>query len=199
MIDMRMDLKNVDRFLRLLPDAKTQGVAAATSAARRAGKAMRSDVTRGVKLVSFLKSAVIRKAATDCVVKSGGGSVEVSFRVATRPLPADRFRLKPSRVTARKGRPSRTWTVTGFQAGPAEPFRYPEGDGRSKGFVIRGRGGAKIFVQRVGGSRGKLARVRGYPVQYFAAFKAVYSSALDKAAVTFEKRLLHEIERRLLK
>ena len=48
-------------------------------------------------------------------------------------------------------------------------------------------------------SGGRLVRVYGYPVQYFAAFRAVHDPVERRAREMFEKRLRHEVRYRLEK
>ena len=48
-------------------------------------------------------------------------------------------------------------------------------------------------------SNGKLVRAYGYPVQYFAAFRAVREPVERRAREMFEKRLRHEVRYRLEK
>ena len=109
----------------------------------------------------------------------------------------DAFRLIPKRVTARRGRRSRDWPLSGYSTGPGEGIRtLPARGGRSAAFVIRS-GGRLVMLRRTSG--GRLVRVYGYPVQYFAAFRAVHDPVERRAREMFEKRLRHEVRYRLEK
>ena len=163
-------------------------------AGKRAGTAMRADVTKRVRSVTYLKGAEIRGAMKPLHVDRDSGGIRAWFNVSSKNFPADHFRLVPNRVTARKGRPSRMWPEPGFRIGPASPLMRAHG-GISKGFIAN-LNGRKLFT-RASRKRSSLRREWGWSVQYFAAFDRVKDPAVRRAMDVFEERLLHEVQRAL--
>lgn len=160
------------------------------SALRRAGQAMRTNLTQGIRRESFLKSGSIRGDIKKPVLESG----LVSVTVGSKMHGADSFRLVPNRITARKGMQSRKWPSAAFQVGPHVPVWNPKsGNGRSRAFVLLARGKKRMY--RWNGK--SMERVSGVTSQYFSVFPQVRQPVLSRGREIFEKRLLHEVEFRL--
>ena len=196
MIELQFDAKEIRRILGPLHGFPKQVDKAVRSAIRRAAPAMAKEVGGQIKGHSFLQGGAIRAAITKPLYHAEGTGLSAEFRVASKPLAMDRFRLLPRKVTARKRVRSTNWPMSGYQIGPNEPVRTVKAHGgKSKGFVIR-LNGKLFFMQR----RGKhLNRVFGYAVQYFAAFGVTHRAAEARAREIFEKRLEHEVHYQLSK
>ena len=144
-----------------------------------------------------MQRAKITTAVFKPLVRTTASEIRAEIGVRGKPFGMDAFRLIPKRVTARRGRRSRDWPLSGYSTGPGEGIRtLPARGGRSAAFVIRS-GGRLVMLRRTSG--GSLVRVYGYPVQYFAAFRAVHDPVERRAREMFEKRLRHEVRYRLEK
>lgn len=195
-MDLKIDTRDLERVLLPLSGMGSEVNKALRAALQRTGSNMATNIARQIKQHSFLKSGEIRQALSKPLLAGSGGSLRVEVRVASRPLPADHFRLTPRRVTARKGKRSINWPRAGFQIGPGEPVRRLDGgNGLSKAFVARLAG--RLFLMQRRGR--KLQRVFGYSVQYFAAFDATTTFVMRAARTMFEQRLRHEVQHRLEK
>lgn len=196
MIDLRFDARDLQRILGPLHGFPKQVDKAVRSAIRRAAPAMAREAAVQIRGHSFLKGGDIRAAISKPLYRAEGGGFSAEFRVASKQMPMDKFRLVPRKVTARKGVRSTNWQVPGYQVGPNEPVRTVKAHGgKSKGFVIR-RGG-KLYLMRRSGKH--ITRVFGYAVQYFAAFGATHRAVEARARAMFEKRLEHEVQYQLEK
>lgn len=197
MISIEFDTKSMERILAPLAGLPNEVRKVMKLAARRTGRSLMSDIRKGIKAESYLKSGDIGSAFGRLEVADTGTAVTASFRVSGKYLPADHFKLIPNRVTARKRVRSIHWPSAAYQIGPHEPVEHPSpGYGVSKAFVARMHG-RKLLFQRLGKSRGALQRIYGYSVQYFSVFDRVQGLAMERARSTFEKRLIHEMERAL--
>lgn len=113
----------------LLPLAGMAGEVdkAVRAALKRTQDNMATNIVRQIKQHSFLKSGEIRQALSKPLISTTPGAAWAQVRVASRPLAMDHFRLVPRRVTARKRMRSVNWPRAGYQIGPGEPVRYPDG------------------------------------------------------------------------
>ena len=195
-MDLKIDTRDFKRVLLPLADMAGEVDKAVRAALKRTQDNMATNIVRQIKQHSFLKSGEIRQALSKPLISTTPGAVWAQVRVASRPLAMDHFRLMPRRVTARKRMRSVNWPRAGYQIGPGEPVRYPDGgNGLSKAFVARLNG--RLFLMR---RRGRaLERMFGYSVQYFAAFDATSAFVMRAARTTFEKSLRHEVHYRLEK
>jgi len=193
-IELSIDASQFKAILGPLRAMPKKMIGCLLRAGKRAGTAMRTDVAKHVRAVSYLKAADIRGAMRPLRIDSEGSGIRAWFNVGSKNLPADRFRLLPNRVTARKGRPSRAWPEPGFRIGPYSPLMHARG-GASRGFIAN-LNGKKLFT-RASRKRGSLRREYGWSVQYFASFDRVKESATKRAMDVFEERLLHEVRRAL--
>ncbi|WP_165071056.1 hypothetical protein [Desulfovibrio sp. ZJ200] len=195
-MEIQIDTRDFDRVLRPLAGMAGEVDKAIRAALKRTGANMGTNIARQIKEHSFLKSGDIRQALSKPLLTGTAGSLRVEERVASRQLALDRFRLVPRRVTARKRMRSIHWPRAGYQIGPGEPVRYPDGgNGLSKAFVTR-LNGRLFLMQRRGRT---LERMFGYSVQYFAAFDATSAFVMRAARTMFEQRLRHEVQHRLEK
>ena len=196
MIELQFDAKEIRRILGPLHGFPKQVDKAVRAAIRRAAPAMAKEAGVQIKGHSFLQGGAIRAAITKPLYHAEGTGLSAEFRVASKPLAMDRFRLLPRKVTARKRVRSTNWQLTGYQIGPNEPVRTVKAHGdKSKGFVVR-RDGKLYLMQRSGKH---INRVFGYAVQYFAAFGVTHRAAEARAREMFEKRLEHEVHYQLSK
>ena len=188
-MDLKIDTRDFERVLLPLTGMAGEVDKAIRAALKRTGDNMTTNIARQIKQHSFLKPGEIRQALSKPLVTGSGGSLRVEVRVASR-------QLAPRRVTARKRKRSVNWPRAGYQIGPGEPVRYPDGgNGLSKAFVTRLNG--RLFLMR---RRGRtLERMFGYSVQYFAAFDATSAFVMRAARTMFEQRLRHEVQHRLEK
>ena len=195
-MDLKIDTRDFERVLLPLAGMAGEVDKAIRAALKRTGDNMTTNIARQIKQHSFLKPGEIRQALSNPLVTGSGGSLRVEVRVASRQLAMDHFRLAPRRVTARKRKRSVNWLRAGYQIGPGEPVRYPDGgNGLSKAFVTR-LNGRLFLMQRRGRT---LERMFGYSVQYFAAFDATSAFVMRAARTMFEQRLRHEVQHRLEK
>lgn len=114
------------------------------AALRRAGSNMRKNLIKGIRGASYLKVRDITDAFDPLQVTD----TEARVRVAGRLLPADRFKLVPNRITARKGIRSVNWPSPGVSIGPGEPMRHLEEAGFSKPFITKFKNGHKGMYWR---------------------------------------------------
>ena len=119
------------------------------------------------------------------------------MRVSGKKIPLDRFRLKPRRITARKGKRSTQWQEPSYQIGPREKVKRWSEEGGRKGFIMRTRNGGLMLMERYGPRRGKVWRLYGITPQYFAAFDVTKAAVMARARTVFPQRLRHELLHRL--
>ena len=185
MLELHVDTRELAAIARPLSAMRGQLEKAVQAAVRRTGVTLRTDVIRQTAQVTYLQRAKITTAVFKPLVRTTASEIRAEIR------------LIPKRVTARRGRRSRDWPLSGYSTGPGEGIRtLPARGGRSAAFVIRS-GGRLVMLRRTSG--GRLVRVYGYPVQYFAAFRAVHDPVERRAREMFEKRLRHEVRYRLEK
>lgn len=186
MLELHVDTRELAAIARPLSAMRGQLEKAVQAAVRRTGVTLRTDVIRQTAQVTYLQRAKITTAVFKPLVRTTASEIRAEIGVRGKPFGMDAFRLIPKRVTARRGRRSRDWPLSGYSTGPGEGIRtLPARGGRSAAFVIR--------------SGGRLVRVYGYPVQYFAAFRAVHDPVERRTREMFEKRLRHEVRYRLEK
>ena len=197
MLELHVDTRELAAIARPLSAMRGQLEKAVQAAVRRTGVTLRTDVIRQTAQVTYLQRAKITTAVFKPLVRTTASEIRAEIGVRGKPFGMDAFRLIPKRVTARRGRRSRDWPLSGYSTGPGEGIRtLPARGGRSAAFVIRS-GGRLVMLRRTSG--GRLVRVYGYPVQYFAAFRAVHDPVERRAREMFEKRLCHEVRYRLEK
>ena len=188
MLELHVDTRELAAIARPLSAMRGQLEKAVQAAVRRTGVTLRTDVIRQTAQVTYLQRAKITTAVFKPLVRTTASEIRAEIGVRGKPFGMDAFRLIPKRVTARRGR---------YSTGPGEGIRtLPARGGRSAAFVIRS-GGRLVMLRRTSG--GRLVRVYGYPVQYFAAFRAVHDPVERRTREMFEKRLRHEVRYRLEK
>lgn len=187
-----IDDSDFERLSRLFAGAPALFKKAARTALRRAGGNMRKNIAQGMRGASYLKGRSLTGAIGKLKISDGEASVKVSGPKAA----AHKFKMAPSRITARKGSRSVNWPSPGVSVGPGEPVKHLRVAGFSKPFIAKTKNAPKVMLMREKGT-GKLKPVRPASPQYFAAFDRVQQPALDEAARAFRTRLEHEIDYRL--
>lgn len=197
MVNIQIDTKDFRKILAPLAIMGKEMDKAVFASMRRTLDSMRSDVTKEIRKSSYLKSSLIRQSIGKAKIERSAGHIKGSFRVNSKPHGMDSFRLTPKRITARKRKASRHWPLSGYQIGPGESMRQMPAKGDwSAAFVVRLQNDGRLLMVRRN-SKGKLRRVYGYAVQYFAAFDATQRAVEQRARDMFEKRLRHEVTYRL--
>ncbi|MDR2056146.1 MAG: hypothetical protein LBQ10_09810 [Desulfovibrio sp.] len=218
MLSLYVDPKSYEDALRPLRAFPSQMRGALWQAVKRSLDTAKKEVVNEIAALSYLPKKIIREAVSRPMMYSAmtrgnkatkTDSVSGAVHVAGRRPWADQFRLVPKRVTARKGVRSRNWKPGAFKVGPNEPARTVQAtDGRSPGFVLRGRKGLMLFTRVLGKTRtdketgkkvARLQRQAGYSVQYFASFDKMPSLLTPKIEERFMSALKHEVEHRIAK
>lgn len=204
MLDIRLDDTRLRLLLQALP---AETAKAAKAAMRRTVQAASTEMLRGMKENSWLRAGELRGALLKPLFTDmAGGGIEAEIRVRGKGFGMDHYRVRPRRVTARKGKRSRLWTPPQWQTGPAGSWHSAPGT-----FMAVMKNGTKpLLMQRLalgaqhltpGDSRAKegrmLRRLYGPSPQYFAAFREVRARVARKAREVFPRRLEHEIMRQL--
>ena len=193
MMKIEIDAHDIDKIMLLLPSVPGKAKSSLKGALRRSGTALRTTISRGIRAESFLKARDVRAALGNLQMEETDDGLTAEFRVASRPIPADHYRLRPNRITARRGMRSISWPLTRYQVGPGEPLILPETGELSNAFILKASRG-RTYVQHTRGGH-DLHRVYGPSVQYFSVFDRVQEPAFKRALEIFEKRLIHEAER----
>lgn len=184
------ELKRLHDFFASSSDMFNKARVAALS--RTAGN-MRKNIRKGLREVSYLAGRDLTSSIGKLVAASGG--VEFSVTVRGSKKVAHKFRLRPNRITARKGKPSTSWQSPLVHIGPGEAPRQILEPGFSKAFIARTKNGRGLFLREK--ATGNLIMPKIVSPQYFAAFERVREPVLKDAKETFLKRLEHEIDYRL--
>lgn len=221
MIKIEVSQKDVVWLLRPLQDLPRECQGAMWQAVKRSLSTARKELSAEIASLSYLKMSVIR-AAVQPVQMFGKkraefdrrrkvddrNSVQGVIRVNGRKVPLDAYKLVPNRPTRPKGLPRSKVSPAGFKLGPGRPVqRWEKSSGRSEGFAVRGKSGKLRFMSEKLGRRHRwqgrsiptLVWVKGYPVQYFAAFDDVAGRIGDGCRRRFIDVLKHEIDFRIAK
>ena len=197
MIDIDIALHD-DALRMTMQAAPRHTLAAAKAAMRRTAVAAGEELRKQIKAVSYLKGGDLKGALAKPIIKENPRGVEAEVRVSGKKIALDRFRLKPRRITARKGQRPQQWQEPSYQIGPREKVKRwsEEGPYKRKSFIMRTRNGLKL-MERYGPRRGKVWRLYGITPQYFAAFDVTKAAVMARARTVFPQRLRHELLHRL--
>lgn len=197
MLELHMDTRELAAITRPLSALRGELEKAVLAAVRRTGTTLRTELIRQMGQTTYLERRRIAPAVFKPLVRIRASEIRAEIGVRSKPFGMDVFRLAPRRITARRGRRSRNWPLSGYRLGPGEGVRtLPARGNRSAAFVIRS-GGRLVMLRRL--PSGKLERVYGYPVPYFAAYRSVREQAERRGRDMFEQRLRHEVRYRLEK
>lgn len=199
MMDINITLHD-DALRVAMQAAPRHTLAAAKAAMRRTAVAAGEELRKQIKSVSFLKGGDLKGALAKPIIRESPKEVEAEVRVSGKKIALDRFRLKPRRVTARKGKRSTQWQEPGYQLGPREKVKRwsEEGPYKRKSFIMRLINIDRLgLMERFGPRRGKVRRVYGVTPQYFAAFDVTKAAVKARARAVFPQRLRHELLYRL--
>lgn len=216
MMSLYVDPKAYENALRPLRDFPKELRGALWQAVKRTLDTAKKEVVSEIARLSFLPKKIIRDAVSRPMMYSAmtrgnkvtrTDSISGAIHVAGRRPWADRYKLVPARVTARKKVRSREWKPGACQIGPGEPVKTVAAtDGRSPGFILRGKKGLMLYTRVLGKTRtdeetgkqvAQLQRQPGFSVQYFASFDKMPSLLTPKLEERFMAVLEHEVEFRL--
>jgi hypothetical protein len=216
MMSLYVDPKSYENALRPLRAFPKELRGALWRAVRRTLDTAKKEVVSEIARLSFLPKKVIRDAVSKPMMYSAmtrgsrvtqTDSITGAIHVAGRRPWADQFKLVPKRITARGGVRSRNWKPGAYQVGPGEPVKTVSAtEGRSPGFILRGKKGLMLFTRVLGKTRkdektgrpvAQLQRQAGYSVQYFASFDKMPSLLTPKLEDRFMAVLEHEVGFRL--
>jgi hypothetical protein len=216
MMSLFVDPKSYENALRPLQAFPKELRGALWQAVKRTLDTAKKEVVNEIARISYLPKKIIGEAVSRPMMYSGmtrgnrvtqGDSISGAIHVAGRRPWADQFKLVPARITARKGVSSRNWKPGAYKVGPGEPVKTVTAtDGRSPGFILRGKKGLMLYTRVLGKTRtdentgrqaAQLQRQAGFSVQYFAAFDKMPSLLTSKLEKRFMGVLEHEVTFRL--
>ncbi|MFR1533167.1 MAG: hypothetical protein ACLSTO_05670 [Bilophila wadsworthia] len=169
MLELHVDTRELAAIARPLSAMRGQLEKAVQAAVRRTGVTLRTDVIRQTAQVTYLQRAKITTAVFKPLVRTTASEIRAEIGVRGKPFGMDAFRLIPKRVTARRGRRSRDWPLSGYSTDGRGIHTLPARGGRSAAFVIRS--GRLVMLRRT--LRRKAGQVCGIRA-IFAAFRAVH-------------------------
>ena len=120
MLELHVDTRELAAIARPLSAMRGQLEKAVQAAVRRTGVTLRTDVIRQTAQVTYLQRAKITTAVFKPLVRTTASEIRAEIGVRGKPFGMDAFRLIPKRVTARRGRRSRDWPLSGYSTGPGE-------------------------------------------------------------------------------
>ena len=123
MLELHVDTRELAAIARPLSAMRGQLEKAVQAAVRRTGVTLRTDVIRQTAQVTYLQRAKITTAVFKPLVRTTASEIRAEIGVRGKPFGMDAFRLIPKRVTARRGRRSRDWPLSGYSTGPGEGIR----------------------------------------------------------------------------
>lgn len=175
-----------------VPGAERKAIARALN---RALLGTRTDITSDLRARTVLAAGVVRKgmyvrkAFWRASIISGGVTVD------TTRLPLSRYKLKPARPTAMKGRkPTRYKHLAYSLTRDGKSFdNAPQDEGRSKLFVVRFKSGHLAVVSRLGSTRTPIAEETGPSLQFFVSRQQDQTRLLRGADLRFRKELSHQV------
>ena len=192
MLEIKMD----DKSLRILLKAAPKEVLAGTRATvKRAAQAGKTELGRQIRTVSYLKGRDVKGALLKPFYTSLPNGLEAEIRVSGNAIGLEHFKLRPKRVTARRGQRSVKWKSPGYQLGPGEPVRYLLREGEKSAAFLAVMANGNLLLMRRHGRYPR--RTYGVTPQYFAAFDSVRRAIRQKLETVLPQRLHHEIRYRL--
>lgn len=189
MIEIKMDDKALRFFLKTAPK---QTLEAARAAMKRTAQMASTELVRAMKESSWLTAKDLRGGLMRPAFSSIGGGIEAEIRVRGKGFGMDHYKVKPKRVTARKGRRSTLWTPPSWQTGPIGSWHVTP----HSFMAIMKHGKKPLFMVREGA---KLRRLYGPSPQYFAAFATVRERLGRHVRKVYPQRFQHELSRILSK
>lgn len=165
---------------RLLSHVKGGAGRAVSLALNRSISTARSDVVKGVRETYTVDAKSVRESVR--LKSSKPNKLEASIYAFGGPLSLSHFQVKPKTVNGRR----RTAIRVGVRKGSAKSM--------GKAFVARVGGNLQIF-ERVGKARLPIQKMWGPSVPQMVGNENIIDKVAEKARVSMDKRLTHEIGR----
>lgn len=170
-------LRQAERLLSHVNGGSRQAISRALN---RSINTARSDLVRGVREEYTVRAAPVRNSIR--LKNSTPQRLEAEISSSGEPLPLNYFKVQPNTPNPRRKTPIRV----SVRKGSAKPI--------GRAFVARVGGTNKVW-ERVGKARLPIRRLFGPSIPQMVGNDKVIGSVADKARISMDKRLNHEIGR----